>query len=114
MKANAAHDFAGGPDGANPLAGLIDVNGVLYGTTMAGGGGNTCFIYSGTCGTVYTVTAGGVETVLYRFVGGTHGFDPGAPLTNVNGTLYGTTYLGGVDDRCCHIYGHGTVFSLSP
>jgi uncharacterized repeat protein (TIGR03803 family) len=31
------HSFGHGPDGATPLAGLIDVNGTLYGTTSAGG-----------------------------------------------------------------------------
>ncbi len=32
------HSFTGGRDGALPQAGLIDVNGALYGTTVAGGG----------------------------------------------------------------------------
>ena len=31
------HDFGHGSDGATPLAGLIEVNGTLYGTTSAGG-----------------------------------------------------------------------------
>ena len=31
------HSFGYGSDGATPLAGLIDVNGTLYGTTSAGG-----------------------------------------------------------------------------
>ena len=32
------HSFSGGPgDGANPFAGLVDVNGTLYGTTYGGG-----------------------------------------------------------------------------
>ncbi len=30
------HSFGYGSDGATPLAGLIDVNGTLYGTTSAG------------------------------------------------------------------------------
>src|SRR5580658_5209477 len=40
--------FKGGSDGANPQAGLISLNDVLYGTTSAGGSG--CI--SGGCGTV--------------------------------------------------------------
>ena len=31
------HSFGHGSDGSTPLAGLIDVNGTLYGTTSAGG-----------------------------------------------------------------------------
>jgi uncharacterized repeat protein (TIGR03803 family) len=107
--------FAGGSDGAAPAAAPIELNGVLYGTTAAGGGGSSCFLNEdGTCGTIFSVTTGDVETVLYRFVGGTDGFYPAAQLTNVNGTLYGTTVLGGDDDRCCRVDGHGTIFTLSP
>ena len=108
------HRFADGSDGATPMAGLIDVNGVLYGTTAEGGAGGSCFLAGGNCGTVYSITTAGAETVLYRFAGGTDGFAPAASLTNVNGTLYGTTYFGGDKDECCHVYGFGTVFSLSP
>jgi uncharacterized repeat protein (TIGR03803 family) len=107
--------FAGGSDGATPEAGLTDVNGVMYGTTMTGGGGTgSCFAPNGNCGTVYSITIAGVETVLYRFTGGKDGYHPLAPLTNVNGTLYGTTFYGGDHDVCCTSYGYGTVFTLSP
>jgi hypothetical protein len=34
------HSFTGGSDGAQPLAGLILVNRILYGTTPFGGGAN--------------------------------------------------------------------------
>jgi len=51
-------------DGANPLAGLIDVDGTFYGTTEFGGGG------AHTLGTVYSITPSGAEAVLYRFNGG--------------------------------------------
>jgi hypothetical protein len=33
----AFYSFQGPPDGEYPFAGLIDVNGTLYGTTQAGG-----------------------------------------------------------------------------
>jgi uncharacterized repeat protein (TIGR03803 family) len=105
--------FAGGSDGAFPEAGLIDVNGVLYGTTTNGGGGIGCFD-ADHCGTVFSVTTAGAETVLYGFAGGHDGDWPTAPLTNVNGTLYGTTLQGGDRDTCCHVYGYGSVFSVSP
>jgi uncharacterized repeat protein (TIGR03803 family) len=44
--------------------------------------------------------------VLYGFKGGSDGEDPRAPLTALNGTLYGTTAEGGEDSD-------GTVFSAS-
>ncbi len=42
------HSFGNGFDGATPLAGLIDVNGALYGTTSAGGtyGEGTVFAFT--------------------------------------------------------------------
>lgn len=99
--------FTGGSDGATPASGLIDVNGTLYGTTLNGGA-------SCTCGTVYSVSTSGAETVLYRFTGGTDGWIPIAGLTDVHGTLYGTTELGGDKVGCCSKYGGGTVFTFSP
>jgi uncharacterized repeat protein (TIGR03803 family) len=48
------HSFAGGSDGALPLAGLIKANGALYGATSLGGGGSGC---SGNgCGTVFSMS----------------------------------------------------------
>jgi uncharacterized repeat protein (TIGR03803 family) len=45
---------------------------------------------------------------MHRFHGGpTDGALPRGGLINVNGTLYGTTVIGGAG-------GYGTVFSLSP
>jgi len=106
--------FADGSDGAMPQADLIEVNGVMYGTTTTGGGTGSCWAPDGNCGTVYSITTSGAETVVYRFTGGTGGWEPAAPLTNVNGTLFGTTRRGGHQDVCCQFYGFGTVFELSP
>jgi uncharacterized repeat protein (TIGR03803 family) len=93
------HSFGLGKDGAQPFAGLIDVKGTLYGTTCCGGA------YGG--GTVFSITPGGNEKVLYSFRGyANDGVDPWATLLNVNGTLYGTTSMGGA-------YGYGTVFSIT-
>lgn len=91
------YQFAGGSDGGYPQAGLIEVNGVLYGTTPLGGVANCRGAIGGTCGTLYSVTT-----------------NPISPLTNVNGTLYGTTIRGGDFDRCCIVYGYGTFFALTP
>ena len=85
--------FAPGSDGVYPTAGLLDVNGALYGTTMYGGD-------RGGYGTFYSVSTSGSEKVLYRFgsFDGDGAF-PKAGLMDVNGTLYGTT-VGGGDGEC--------------
>jgi uncharacterized repeat protein (TIGR03803 family) len=85
-------------DGSDPLAGLIDVNGTLYGTTNSGGAKGE--------GTAFSFVPGGGEKLLYSFAGGSDGANPAAPLVDVNGTLYGTTTRGGTS-------GLGTVFSLT-
>jgi uncharacterized repeat protein (TIGR03803 family) len=107
------YNFAGASDGARPLAGLINVNGTLYGTTVQGGG-EGCYKSFG-CGTVFSVTPTGQETVLHAFTGGSDGANPKAGLIDVNGTLYGTTFHGG-DTKCNGRsgVGCGTVFSITP
>jgi uncharacterized repeat protein (TIGR03803 family) len=102
------HAFGSGTDGIAPSAGLIEANGILYGTTE--GGGTGCGAEPG-CGTVFAVDPKtGAETVLYSFCSQqncTDGSEPLASLIDVNGTLYGTTSFGGASDR-------GTVFALDP
>ena len=104
------HSFADDPDGSVPSANLLNVNGTLYGTTQAGG------TFSG--GTVFSVTTSGQEAVLhsfkdeYRVKSHGDGLNPVAGLINVNGTLYGTTALGGNYARC--YFGCGTIFKLTP
>ncbi|MGB8909033.1 MAG: choice-of-anchor tandem repeat GloVer-containing protein [Candidatus Cybelea sp.] len=100
--------FQGGKDGANPYAGLVDVNGALYGTTARGGTGCSG---SGGCGTVFKITTSGKETVLYSFKGAPDGLAPIANLTVLNGTLYGTTRAGGTG--CSRSSGCGTVFRIT-
>jgi uncharacterized repeat protein (TIGR03803 family) len=90
------------PDGATPVARLKEVKGVLYGTTSYGG--NYCG--SNGCGTVFKITTSGKEKVLHSFAGGKDGSQPAAPLTDINGTLYGTTPLGGSQNA-------GTVFKIT-
>ena len=59
----------------------------MYGTTSSGGKHGA--------GTVLAITTSGKETILYGFKGGSaDGSPPSAPLINVSGTLYGTTYAG--------------------
>ncbi|HLY02985.1 MAG TPA: choice-of-anchor tandem repeat GloVer-containing protein [Candidatus Cybelea sp.] len=91
-----------GNGGALPFAGLIDVNGTLYGTTYQGG---TC--RTGGCGTVFSITTSGTEHLLYSFGKRPNdGEYPQAALLDVGGTLYGTTLQGGK-------YRRGTVFTIS-
>jgi uncharacterized repeat protein (TIGR03803 family) len=105
------YSFAGGSDGAHPLASpVIGRGGVLYGTTNTGGPANS--------GTVFSLRPpappGGswTETVLHAF-SGSDGALPTAPVAiGSGGALYGTTEQGGL--ACGSNSGCGTVFSLTP
>lgn len=117
------HDFcaeSGCPDGADPETDLIEVNGALYGTTNAGGSTTYCNNNNNPrgCGTVYSFDLKtSTETVLYAFCvqqNCTDGQYPEGRLTEVNGTLYGTTYFGGQPAGCYPTSGCGTVFSVNP
>jgi uncharacterized repeat protein (TIGR03803 family) len=102
---NVIYSFKGGTDGAGPVAPLIDLNGTLYGTTSAAGG-DGCKNYGG-CGTVFSITPSGVETVLHAFRGSpADGAKSTAGLVDVHGTLYGTTSFGGAKSS-------GTVFAIT-
>jgi uncharacterized repeat protein (TIGR03803 family) len=92
------YGFHGGNDGATPKAGLIELGGVLYGTTASGGpdGDGTVFAFN---------PATGVETVVHSFQG-SDGATPVANLMEAGGIIYGTTGLGGAK--------YGTVFSVNP
>jgi uncharacterized repeat protein (TIGR03803 family) len=106
-KATELYDFLGGSDGASPYGPLlIDAQDNLYGTTYSGGGSANC---SSGCGTVFKVTPGGKESVLYAFQGGADGAHPGAGLiADAQGNFYGTTVVGGGSCNC------GTVFKIAP
>jgi len=98
-------------DGEEPQSDLIAVNGILYGTTFAGGG-STCQAFANTCGTAFALDpTTGVESVVYSFMGGTDGQNPVAGLIAVSGNLYGTTLGGG--GTGCGGAGCGTVFVLN-
>ena len=108
------HKFAGGQDGEGPLNGPIVVKGIVYGTTRFGGGA-PCSNPSGSgCGIVYSIRSDGKGyRVLHRFQGGKDGATPNNVIA-VDGTLYGTTLIGG--GTACNTGsgpGCGTVFRLS-
>ncbi|MFY9719876.1 MAG: choice-of-anchor tandem repeat GloVer-containing protein, partial [Candidatus Cybelea sp.] len=98
------HNFGPEPDGANPVASLIDVKGRLYGTT-SNGGSNEYY------GTVFSISTTGREKVLYSFGLYGDGANPMGNLLDVNGTLYGTTDWGG--QKFSSYLGAGTVFGVS-
>lgn len=87
-----------GNDGQNPAAGLIVSGGILYGTTISGGG-------SGKHGTVFKINVDGSGfTNLYLF-STTDGSSPSATLTLSGNTLFGTTFYGS--------FSAGTVFRIN-
>jgi uncharacterized repeat protein (TIGR03803 family) len=101
------HNFGRGTDGEHPQAGLVELNGKLYGTTSEGGKYPFCFYRQFSCGTVFSITPSGKETVLHSFgKRQTDGSNPYAGLIHVDGVLYGTTDLGG-------IFNGGTVFKIT-
>jgi uncharacterized repeat protein (TIGR03803 family) len=97
------HSFAAGSgDGAFPQGGLIEgSDGNFYGTTVGGGAFSQ--------GTVFMVTPGGAETVLYsfgRYAG--DGAHPNAGLIEASdGNFYSTATFGGAS-------GNGAVFKVTP
>ncbi|MGO8793211.1 MAG: choice-of-anchor tandem repeat GloVer-containing protein [Candidatus Sulfotelmatobacter sp.] len=94
------HSFTGGANGDDPHANLILVDEILYGTTAGGGS-------AGDCGTVFKVTKRGTWTLLYAFTCGADGAYPWPGLlADSEGSLYGTTSLGGA-------YGWGTIYKVT-
>ena len=93
------YSFKGGTDGEYPFAGLIAVNGELYGTTYLGGAAGY--------GTVFKVNTSGSESVVHSFGSLPDGAYPMAGLIALHGALYGTTFAGGTGA------GYGTVFKMS-
>jgi len=106
------------PDGAGPRTGLLQgTDGNFYGITSDGGSSNYCEGYD--CGTVFKITPQGALTTLYSFCsqsGCPDGALPYAALVqSPDGTLYGTTYIGGSNSDCNdYDNGCGTVFRISP
>ncbi len=101
----AAHNH----DGARPMARITLRNGIVYGTTQAGGMSG-CANNAG-CGTIFklrpplsvcqTVFCAWTQTVLYRFNGNADGGNPVGDLTfDQGGNLYGATSGGG--SAGCH------------
>ncbi len=121
------HSFGRGVDGAQPEAPLTASNGLLFGTTAAGGS----YSKSGYGGTLFSIQVSGGEQVLHSFGNGLDGQEPSAPVLVYNDTLYGTTARGGEyassgstggtiysysvksgTEKILHSFGHGSDGSL--
>lgn len=104
------HSFNCFDQGKNPYGGVtMDLQGSLYGTTVAGGSGGIC---SGDgCGVVFKLTHSGGnwnETVLYSFGDSPDAAGPGGALVfDHAGNLLGTSPDGGA-------FAEGTIYELSP
>jgi uncharacterized repeat protein (TIGR03803 family) len=93
-------DFDPYTDGGNALSALVQgTNGILYGTTVAGGAFNA--------GTIYSIPLGGGGlNVLYNFDGTTSPAAEAALTQHTNGIFYGDTTWGGSDSL-------GTFYSFN-
>lgn len=96
---NVLANLTGTATGANSYAGLLDVNGILYGTAANGGTNGDGSVFS------YNLSTGSINQIVA--FNGTNGHFPVAGLTDINGTLYGATQSGGA-------YGGGVIYSLNP
>ncbi len=98
--------FDGSVDGGSPRGSLLLAsNGILYGTTSAGGGSGY--------GTVFRINQDGSDfQVLHRFSGGSDGAGPVSGLIQgSNGALYGTTF--GIR-TFSNIQNGGTIYRINP
>jgi uncharacterized repeat protein (TIGR03803 family) len=111
------HTFYNFGGGGQPFAtGLLDVGGVLYGTTVSGGDPEC------NCGVIFQIGRTGQYTVLHRF-GGLAAEDGNAPvgghlILGLDGNLYGASGGGGTGTCSLEIggpnFGCGTVFKYTP
>jgi uncharacterized repeat protein (TIGR03803 family) len=106
-RATTLYSLTGGAGGLNPNAPLVYQAGLLYGTTVNGGGSTAC---ANGCGTIFSVdlAAKRLSKVIYAFTGASDGASPSnGPLAYQNGVFYGATLSGGAN-------GNGVVFMLTP
>lgn len=99
-----------GTGATNPECALVNVNGILYGTTASGGKYDDATLEHG--GTVFRLdpTTGSVQ-ILHDFGGGTDGRFLQGPLVARDRILYGVTNAGGTVGRKAY-GGYGTVFRI--
>jgi len=105
-----------GTDGTMPNGLVQGIDGNFYGTTGYGGG-SSCGLGYGGCGTAFKITPSGTLTIGHHFTG----TDGSVPLRGLvlspGGNFYGITVFGGANH--CDVYGWGsvgcgTVFEITP
>ena len=98
-KEKTLHSFDDPTEGADPLAGLLNVNGTLYGTTTYDGPGGY--------GTVFSYDPATKKvSVVHAFADGADGGFPQAGLKLHANTIYGTSGYAGPN-------GGGAIFSIA-
>ena len=116
---NVIHVFDG-TTGSVPEAGLVlDRAGNLYGTTRDGGdfySGYRCQLYQQNgCGVVFKLSRHGSDwlfATLYKFHGSDGGYPEEAVTLGPDGTIYGSTGLGGPCTEGAP-FGCGTIFHIT-
>lgn len=114
------HSFGKGDDGRDPEGGVTLARGSLFGTTFRGG--------SHGAGTLFSIgTNASSYAVIHDFGGASDGSFPAAPPIAVQGSIYGTTTLGGAcaegtvfrvdgsgEERVVHSFGCGAADGRMP
>lgn len=96
------HSFGtGSDDGIVPGSGLLIREGILYGTTTAGGADGNGIVFQ-----LKRVAGAWQETILHSFATAEGSYLWGSMTIDAAGNLYGTANQGGE--------GYGTIFELSP
>jgi uncharacterized repeat protein (TIGR03803 family) len=110
---STVHKFGDVEGGNNPTGLAIGLNGLLYGTTSAGGAqGAPCPFPNEGCGTVFEITAAGTLSTLHKFTGPDGMFPAGGLTLGPDGNFYGTTYGTNKSGATGAIW--GTVFQITP
>jgi uncharacterized repeat protein (TIGR03803 family) len=104
-KESIVYRFKANAPESNP-EGLIYSRGAFYGPSVGGGG-----VYGNDYGSIFKVTMSGKKSTVYIFKGFPDGALPEGQLALLRGTLYGTTFGGGINQ--CGTWGCGTVFEIT-
>ena len=107
---STVHSFdASNGDGSHPIGLTFGTDGILYGTTLVGGAQNQ--------GTVFSLSPGGIYTILHSFGGqgsGDAGYPYGSLVEGRDGNFYGASRYGGIGRLDLCESGCGTLYRITP